>query len=446
MLGRLLVIDHDLTSRLTMKLRLEAANYRVITAGHAAEAMGNCGDVAAVILRADDLAGLAALADDITRLRGALPAPVIVQCAAADRSQAFRAGAEYVLDRTCPDPVLRARLRCWTAQPSPAPAGFADDAAEFEPSDRIGLVTDDAALAKRWQCAARDASGRKLMRLLPRDVLRSPPRGYAAILVDGGADGAGLDHLADLRVRLLAAGQGTALALIQRGGHAAEEARALEIGATDVLAEPLCGPAHHAELAARLALLLRHGREGERRCRDTRLAHRLAGVDSLTGLANRRSISREISEAAAGGGDFGLLMIDIDRFKQINDRHGHAAGDAVLRDVSVAMRDHLGQAGWLARYGGEEFLALLPGADETDAVSLAEGLRRAICAAPVRAQGLAGEVPVPVTISIGVATSDGSVEPRCRVEDTMRRADAALIAAKRAGRNIVMLSRDAHAA
>lgn len=443
MLGRLLVIDRDVTARLTMKTRLDAAHHRVSTASDVSEAMEKAGDAAAVILRNDDPAGLV---DDIARLRRDLSVPVIVQCDAAARSQAFRAGAEYVLDRDCPDPVLRARLRSWIAQQSPVPAGFADEAADFDPPDLIGLLTDDAGLATRWQRAVRDATGRGLRRLVPREVLRTPPCRFAAMLVDGGPDGGGIDHLADLRVRLLAQGRGTALALIQRRCLPDEETRALEIGAAEVLPERLCSLQERGELAARLDLLLRHGREGEQRYREARQAQRLAGVDSLTGLANRRSISREISETAAAGGEFGLLMIDIDCFKQINDGHGHAAGDAVLCEVSAALRDSIGGAGWLARYGGEEFLALLPGADETDAVSLAERIRRAICARPVLAHGLQGEVRLAVTVSIGVATSESSLRAGCRVEDTMRRADAALIAAKRAGRNLVVLSRDAHAA
>lgn len=444
MLGRMLVIDSDVASRFALKARLGAANHQVQTAGDVAEAMLNCAGVSAVLVRNADPA---ALARDISTLKRRLAVPVIAICDAVQRQAAFRAGAEYVLDRDCHDSVLRARLRSWMARPAEAEPGFAEAAAEFVPPDQIALLTDDATLSSEWRCAVQAATGHRLQILSGQSLMSQVPQKLAAVLVDGGATGAGLQYLADLRARLSADGRGTALALLQRRRLADEETRALEIGAVEVFPAALSATHHRAELGARLGLLLRSGLEGERRHSDARLARRLAAVDSLTGLANRRRINVEMAAAAASGAGFAVLMIDIDRFKTINDTHGHAAGDTVLSGVAKALSDEVGNAGRVARYGGEEFLVLLSCADETDAVSLAERIRHRVSSGSVQAKGLLGRVDLSVSVSIGVAASEweaggGSTS----AEEVLRQADAALLAAKGAGRNLVMLSRHRHAA
>jgi diguanylate cyclase (GGDEF)-like protein len=132
-------------------------------------------------------------------------------------------------------------------------------------------------------------------------------------------------------------------------------------------------------------------------------------------------------QARLTGESVGVLLGDLDRFKLINDHHGHARGDAVLVDVAYALRKQLRAFDLAYRIGGEEFLILLPGASREDAVLLAERLREAIAAEPY-----AG---VEVTISLGVATTDGE-----SLTDAMVRADDALYAAKAAGRNCVRIA------
>ena len=444
MLGRLLVVDGDVASRFTLKARLGAANHQVQTASDVAEAMRSGAGISAVLLGNPDPAGLAR---DIAALKRRLGVPVIAICDAVQRQAAFRAGAEHVLDRDCHDSVLRARLRNWLAQPPETGPGFAEGAAEFDPPDQIALVTDDATLSSEWRCAVGAASGRHLHVISLQALQRSMPPRLAAVLVDGGAAGAGLQSLADLRAHLAAEGRGTALALIQRRPLAEEETRALEIGAMEVFPASLAAKAKRAELEVRLGLLLRGGLEGERRCSDARLARRLAALDPLTGLANRRRISAEIAAAAESGEGFGVLMIDIDRFKSVNDTHGHAAGDGVLGGVARALAEVVGGAGRVARYGGEEFLVLLSHADETDAVSLAERIRHRISGFPIATAGLHGPVKLHVSVSIGVAACErGMHGAGSSAEEVLRQADAALLAAKSAGRNLVMLSREPYAA
>jgi len=160
----------------------------------------------------------------------------------------------------------------------------------------------------------------------------------------------------------------------------------------------------------------------------------LARQDALTGLLNRgaigRALQREWSRRERSGVGYAVLMVDVDHFKRVNDSLGHAAGDAVLREV--ARRLGLGRRPLdrIGRYGGEEFVVLLPGIDGAGALTVAERLREAVAAAPVAIDAQT----VAVTVSIGVAAAAaGDASPDAPVA----RADAAMYAAKRAGRNCV---------
>ena len=166
---------------------------------------------------------------------------------------------------------------------------------------------------------------------------------------------------------------------------------------------------------------------------------RLATTDALTETANRRHFlelaERETGRAQRHGHPLSLLMADIDRFKSINDRYGHAAGDAVLKAYVSALRGALRQEDVLGRLGGEEFGILLPDTDMDSALDVAERLRRLVGEMEVNFDG-AGLRP---THSIGVAV----LRPTCgSFAELMSRADAALYEAKRRGRNCVHASSD----
>lgn len=155
--------------------------------------------------------------------------------------------------------------------------------------------------------------------------------------------------------------------------------------------------------------------------------------DALTGLANRRAfdeeLAREVARAAREGTPLSVIVLDVDRFKAVNDRHGHAAGDEVLRAVAARAAGVLRAEHLLARLGGEEFGAVLAGADLAQATAAAERMRAALAAAPVEAAGQA----LRVTASFGCAT----LAPGETGEALVARADARLYAAKEAGRDRV---------
>ncbi|NUS59363.1 MAG: diguanylate cyclase, partial [Lysobacter sp.] len=161
---------------------------------------------------------------------------------------------------------------------------------------------------------------------------------------------------------------------------------------------------------------------------------RSAELDALTGTFNRRTIdlwlSRCFSEAHRQDGLLSVLFVDIDHFKSINDTHGHAAGDAVLRQVSDVLRRELQATDLLGRYGGEEFVIVLPGRNGDDARQLGERIRMAIELVRLEYE----DKPIRITVSVGVATRlPRESEPAAAVA----RADQALYAAKRSGRNRV---------
>jgi diguanylate cyclase (GGDEF)-like protein len=172
------------------------------------------------------------------------------------------------------------------------------------------------------------------------------------------------------------------------------------------------------------------------------LAHdrleRLAAVDPLTDAYNRRfglaRLQEEYSRAVRAEGPLGILMVDLDHFKSVNDVYGHVVGDRVLRAVARACRRVIREGDVLVRYGGEEFLVLLPGAGADDVAQIGERIRRAVSETTVAE----GDQRIGVTVSLGGTTyhDSGSSSP----ESLVAQADAALYEAKAAGRDRLLVA------
>ena len=162
-----------------------------------------------------------------------------------------------------------------------------------------------------------------------------------------------------------------------------------------------------------------------------------ADHDALTGTLNRSAFlrrGRELAEhAQRTGGTVVAMMLDIDHFKSVNDRHGHAAGDAVLVTFATRMREHLREDGLFGRFGGEEFAVLLPGLDADAAMRVAERLRH-LASEPIT---LDDGRTLDITVSVGVATSPASMRADA-LEQLLSQADVALYRAKAMGRNRVV--------
>lgn len=162
---------------------------------------------------------------------------------------------------------------------------------------------------------------------------------------------------------------------------------------------------------------------------------RAAVTDELTGLPNRRALTDAAHQGfatMAGGGQVGLILFDIDRFKSINDQHGHETGDRALAHVAAVMRAVVMPPAIAGRFGGEEFLCVLPGADAHQSVALAECLRVELVSRPLPLRQ--GTLAVTASFGVVVAGPDGET-----LEHALARADAAMYRAKSEGRNRVML-------
>ncbi len=169
-------------------------------------------------------------------------------------------------------------------------------------------------------------------------------------------------------------------------------------------------------------------------------ARQEAATDSLTDLANRRAFDAALraraGDAMNDGSELAFLLIDVDRFKQVNDCWGHAVGDDVLRLIAGTLTGLVRSQDTVARYGGEEFAVILPGTGQHDAHTAAEKLRAAV---EQQAMPVAGAGVICVTISAGVSCYD----PGESLSAWLGRADAALYVAKNSGRNRVVLGENA---
>jgi diguanylate cyclase (GGDEF)-like protein len=167
----------------------------------------------------------------------------------------------------------------------------------------------------------------------------------------------------------------------------------------------------------------------------------LAMTDALTGVYNRRyfmrHFTRELKRTQRFGGEVALLLLDVDRFKLINDTYGHAVGDIVLKKLTKAIAKCLRRAtDWCARLGGDEFAVVLEGADAVEARVCAEKLRHAVANTSI---DTAGEY-VRITVSVGVSCVVGPVRgPEMTVEGLLDQADKSLYASKAGGRNRVTM-------
>ncbi|MDP6634112.1 MAG: diguanylate cyclase [Phycisphaerae bacterium] len=214
------------------------------------------------------------------------------------------------------------------------------------------------------------------------------------------------------------------LIMLTGKGQTADLVEAMEAGADDFATKST----DVRELKARL-------RAGKRivELQDDLL--RLATRDSLTGLWNRRAIldalDCEVARAERHSTSIGVILADLDRFKQVNDSHGHAAGDAVLAEVAGRMSNALRDYDTIGRYGGEEFLIVLPDPICAEAATVAERIRTAVESKPISYE----EQALSVSVSCGVAVSDR--EQNLDADELIRAADVAMYQAKAQGRNRV---------
>lgn len=480
MSGRILVIDSVATSRIVLKVRLEAAQYQVFPVATLAEALTAAATMSPDLVLMDMTAladGVAAFVANLRRLPDLSRVPVIGYGRfdrAADRIAMLHAGADGLLAKPLSDNLLLAQIRCLLRQrdaeiemdlreDTSRALGFADPPAQFSGPAQVTVLSRNVAATIPCARALQAASGHRVQVIDPETVLSAPreaprdPQIGDPLTTPGPAQHGGgpndvliLDArqpetaiqlhrlIADLRSRPET--RQTMLLVLTVPDDPDAAALALDLGAQDVVA----GTAPIEEIALRVGRLLRQKLTMDR-LRDTvQTGLRAAITDPLTGLYNRRyalpHLANLADKARATGLPWAVMVLDIDHFKRVNDTYGHAAGDKVLVAVADRLRGNLRMVDFIARIGGEEFLIAMPDTSPAEAQLAAERLCALFDHAPVTE--VAGG-PVRVTLSIGVAMARDRVLMPQDVDAMIALADQALYTAKAAGRNTVTMARTA---
>jgi two-component system cell cycle response regulator len=212
-------------------------------------------------------------------------------------------------------------------------------------------------------------------------------------------------------------------------------AKALEFGVNDYVVKPV----DRDELHARTRGQIRRKRYEDELRSNYHRSLTAALTDDLTGLNNRRFLEAHFEEVvtmlAPAAKPVSLMLLDVDKFKDINDKFGHSVGDVVLQGVSGRMQTSLRGFDTAVRFGGEEFVVLMPNTPEAAALAAAERLCRTMNSKAISGSGDSGEVPV--TVSIGLVTG---VAGEAGLDELPHMADEALYEAKNAGRNRLVVS------
>ena len=461
MIGKILIVDDVAINRIVLKVKLAAAGYHPLLAGDGATclrlAQSDLPDLILLDVLLPDLSGIEVLqklkANRLTRR-----IPVVVFSSEPDVAQrmaALSAGAEDFLSRPIDDQTLLARLRSILRAREVVGGltpqevglglfGLSEPAANFEMPGQVALVLGRTDLAVHLRKALAAVGPDRFVLLGPEDVHddRTALTAPDVYLIDADLDtpGGGLRLMSALLSR--STSRHAAFCIYNRKSPHVVPATAFDLGASDLVDAGISAP----ELAVRLHALVRRKREADRMRASVQDGLRLAVIDPLTGLHNRRygiaRLNAIAGRAQADGSEFAVMVVDLDRFKAVNDRWGHAAGDAVLVEVSARLAANLRTADLLARIGGEEFLIALPGTTRAEAEQVAERLCRMTGAQPVT---LADGTRIGVTISIGMTISGGVCDAASAVlvSDIVGQADCALMKSKSGGRNQVTIIRNA---
>ena len=478
MSGTILIVDDVATNRIVLKVKLAQACYETLQAETGEEALELARNYNPNLILLDlllpEMDGI-----EVCRRLKSDPAcrdiPVIMMTALSDiesRVRALEAGADEFMTKSHDEMMLPARIRSLLRARETEnelqlrdttwrELGFAEPAAGFERQGTVALVAASREEAMTWRRRLKPHLSANMVILDRQQALAitaiaepgSTEPGSAVapdvFLIAAGLDdnGGGLQLMSELRSR--SGTRHAAICILVQPEQNAAAVMALDLGANDLIT----AGSDPREMALRLNTQLRRKDQADRLRASMRDGLRAAVVDPLTGLYNRRyampHVARIAERAQQTGRAFAVMILDLDRFKSVNDTWGHAVGDAVLVDVAARLRDNLRPIDMVARIGGEEFLVALPDTTLAQAEIAAERLRRVIDERPVP---IVGGPDVPVTISIGLALG-GEIRPnrgtgpesnrQLDVQSLIEQADHAMLIAKTDGRNQVIISRTA---
>ncbi|HMO28255.1 PleD family two-component system response regulator [Enterovirga sp.] len=452
MSARVLVVDDLFTNVKLLEVKLTAEYFDVVTAMNGPDAIAICEQGLCDIVLSDVMMPGMDGFELCRRLKGSPTTahlPIVLVTALdqpADRVRGLDAGADDFLTKPVDDTALLARMRSLIRLKA------ATDELRARVIGSRTLGTNDPFVAATVETGQnghvlvvddRPGSFERLKAALGAfhtvEVESDP---HAALLrcAEGGIDVALVSlNLRDFdglrlcgQLRSLDRTRDVAVITLAEVEERARILRGLDIGAADFLVRPI----DRNELIARVRTQIRRKRFTERLRESVQSSLELAVTDGLTGLHNRRYLDVHFDalfkDAVRRNAPIAVLLLDIDRFKSVNDRFGHDVGDAVLREFATRINSLTRGVDLVVRFGGEEIVVVVPEASLQDARMVAERIRERVCGSPFQA-GPAGGLDV--TVSIGVAARQaGDRTPA----ELLKRADIALYQAKGGGRNRVV--------
>ncbi|MCF6303950.1 MAG: PleD family two-component system response regulator [Rhodobacteraceae bacterium] len=452
--GRILVVDDVATNRLILKAKLSTAYYDVLEADCGLKALEmaqrELPDIILLDVMMPDLDGF----EVCKRLKSdpeTSHIPVVMVTAMGspqERIQGLNAGADDFLTKPINDLALFARVRnlmrvkmmfdeLRMRDSTSREMGLNDfleslDNSTDEP-ETVMLSPPNLEVGRDWKTSILETldvqvigtgSEREALNLSSLEL----PDAYV-VNQEMMENGDGLRLVSALRSKPET--RQAAILFVVSDGKVETAARGLDLGASDYIMAPF----DPNELVVRLRSQLRRKKYSDRLRTNMRDGLKMAVIDPLTGLYNRRyatqHMTKIVDRALSSGGEFTVMMMDLDKFKLVNDNYGHDAGDFVLKEFTRRLQENVRGVDLVARMGGEEFLVVMPDAGRFVAEKAAERLRDSVERDLFH---LPSGEELKVTVSVGVAIGSAT---NAQPDDLIKQADQALYKAKEKGRNLV---------
>ena len=401
MTARVLVVDDILSNVKLLEAKLSAEYFDVVTAFNGLECLARVAEAAPDIVLLDVMMPGMDGFEVCRRIKGdpkTAHVPVVMVTALdqpSDRVAGLEAGADDFLTKPVDDAALFARVRSLVRlkmmtdelrmrESTGQGMGLIDPAEAMMDANLSGriLIIEDRAESVAWFCAA----------LAPQNEVTSVDTFEEALVRVKGGDpdlvivSLGMRGFDGLRLcsqlRSLPEGRHVPILVVVSEGDRRKLTQALEMGVNDYLTRPV----DRNELVARVRTQLRKKRYADRLRHNVQLSLEMAITDQLTGLHNRRYMSRHLDSLVAStkkhGKPIAFVIMDIDFFKAVNDSHGHDIGDEVLKEFASRIAANVRGIDLVCRYGGEEFVVVMPDTDVAFACQVSERLRKSIETTP----------------------------------------------------------------